>query len=73
MPTTATMQPRLWSEPKKEQPPRESLADRYDRQNREAAAIILTDAQRYAGLPVEWAKLWRQRKENPNEKTQSRR
>ena len=29
---------------------------RYEQQNREAAAIILANPQRYAGLPLEWAK-----------------
>jgi hypothetical protein len=29
--------------------------------NEEAARIILADPKRYAGLPLEWAKLWRER------------
>lgn len=66
------MQPKLWREPRAkpraEKPPRERLADRYDRQNREAARIILAKPQRYAGLPLEWARLWRsKRKEKRNE------
>ena len=59
------MQPKLWREPRAK--PRakrihETLAARYDRQNREAAAIILANPQRYAGLPLEWAQLWNKRK-----------
>jgi hypothetical protein len=32
--------------------------------NEEAARIILADAERYAGLPLEWARLWMERREN---------
>jgi hypothetical protein len=30
----------------------------YDRSNREAAVIILSDPERYQGLPTLWAELW---------------
>lgn len=62
------MQPKLWREPRTkpraEKPIRERLSERYDRQNREAATIILADAQRYAGLPVEWAERFMERRTN---------
>jgi hypothetical protein len=29
--------------------------------NKEAACIILADPERYAGLPLEWARLWMER------------
>ena len=35
-----------------------TLADKYERDNRKAAEIILGDPQKYEGLPVEWAQLW---------------
>ena len=38
---------------------KETLADRYDRQNNQAAWIILANPQTYPGLPQEWAKLFR--------------
>lgn len=56
------MQPKLWREPRAPKRPRETLVDRYDRQNREAAAVILANPRRYAGLPYEWATLWSQKK-----------
>jgi hypothetical protein len=37
------------------------LTEKYDAGNREAAEIILADPERYAGLPLEWARLWMER------------
>ena len=36
---------------------REKL-EKYDRDNRIAARIILADPERYAGLPLIWARMW---------------
>lgn len=35
-----------------------TVAEKYEAGNREAAAIILANPERYAGLPLEWAQLW---------------
>ena len=37
------------------------LSEKYDAGNRETAEIILADPERYAGLPLEWARLWMER------------
>jgi hypothetical protein len=33
----------------------------FDRDNDQSARIILADPERYAGLPLEWARLWMSR------------
>jgi len=42
-----------------------SLMPNYDRGNRAAARIILSDPARYAGLPLAWAKLWMEQHQKP--------
>jgi hypothetical protein len=50
------------TKPKKASPRQvEEVRARHQRQNREAAELILRNRERYAGLPVEWAELWLKR------------
>ena len=44
----------------------------YDKGNLEAARIILADPERYAGLPLEWAKLWMAKHERKSEPESNR-
>ena len=36
-----------------------------ERKNGQAAKIILLEPERYAGLPVEWARLWNEKHARP--------
>jgi hypothetical protein len=40
----------------------------YDGANAEAARIILADPVRYAGLPLEWARMWQEKQMEPADK-----
>jgi hypothetical protein len=44
----------------------------YDKDNLEAARIMLADPERYAGSPLEWAKLWMAKHERKSEPESNR-
>jgi hypothetical protein len=48
------------------------LRDRFDRDNAEAAATILADPDRYAGAPLEWARLFVERHPSPGDRCEDR-